>query len=94
MNIKNILKVKGLKYWIAALVFLLVILFLDPNGLPVTLRLNREVNAYEDSIPKLEAAIQELKENKQTISNIEEKERFGRENYYMKRDDEVIFKRR
>lgn len=94
MNIKDILKIKGLKYWVATAVFLVVILFLDPNGLPVTLKLNREVSAYEDSIPKIEAAIQKEKENKMSISNIEEKERFGRENYYMKRDNEVIFKRR
>ena len=94
VDIKKILKIKGLKYWVATAVFLLVILFLDPNNLLVTMRQYRDVKAGEDSIQQLEEAIRKESVEKQNISDIDAKERFGRENYFMKRDDEVIYKRR
>ena len=94
MDIKKILKIKGLKYWVAAAVFLVVILFLDPNNLFVTMRMRGEVAAYEDSARRLEQAIRSGGEEKQTFSDIDAKEHFGRENYFMKKDDEVIYKRR
>ena len=94
LDIKKILKIKGLKYWVATAVFLLVILFIDSNNLMVTMRLQHEVGTYEDSIGRLEEAIRRESENKQSISDIDSKEHFGRENYFMKRDNEVIYKRR
>ncbi len=94
MDIKKILKIKGLKYWVATVVFLVVILFLDANNLLVTMRLHNDVKAGEDSIRKLEEAIRLESAEKQTISDIDAKEHFGRENYFMKRDNEVIYKRR
>lgn len=94
MDIKKILKIKGLKYWVATVVFLVVILFLDSNSLLVTMRLNREVKAGEDSCRKLEAAIGREKDSKLSLDDIEAKERFGREIYYMKRPNEDIYKRR
>ena len=94
MDIKKILKIKGLKYWVATVVFLVVILFLDANNLLVTMRLHNDVKAGEDSIRKLEEAIRRESAEKQTISDIDAKEHFGRENYFMKRDNEVIYKRR
>lgn len=94
MDIKKILKIKGLKYWVATAVFLVVILFLDANNLLVTMRLHNDVKAGEDSIRKLEEAIRLESAEKQTISDIDVKEHFGRENYFMKRDNEVIYKRR
>ena len=45
---KKLLKIKGLKYWVATAVFLVVILFLDQNNLLVTMKLNRQVNALHD----------------------------------------------
>ena len=94
MDIKKILKIKGLKYWVATVVFLVVILFLDANNLLVTMRLHNDVKAGEESIRKLEEAIRLESAEKQTISDIDAKEHFGRENYFMKRDNEVIYKRR
>ena len=94
MDIKKILKIKGLKYWVATVVFLVVILFLDANNLLVTMRLHNDVKAGEDSIRKLEEAIRLESAEKQTISDIDAKEHFGRENYFRKRDNEVIYKRR
>lgn len=94
VDIKKILKVKGLKYWVATAAFLVVILFLDTNNLLVTMRLHREVSAGEDSCRKLEVAIEKEKDNKLTLDDIDAKERYGRETYFMKRDNEVIYKRR
>ena len=94
MDFKKILKIKGLKYWVATAVFLVVILFLDPNNLFVTMRMRNEVAAYEDSVRRLEQAIRMEGEEKQTFSDIDAKEHFGRENYFMKKDNEVIYKRR
>ena len=78
----------------ATAVFLVVILFLDPNNLFVTMRMRNEVAAYEDSVRRLEQAIRMEGEEKQTFSDIDAKEHFGRENYFMKKDNEVIYKRR
>ena len=94
MDIKSILKIKGLKYWVATAVFVVVILFIDPNNLLVTMRLNRDVNTLEDSAVRLEESIKKEKNNKQSNGSIEDKERFARENYFMKRDNEVIYKRK
>lgn len=94
MNIKNILRIKGLKYWVATALFLLVILFLDSNNLLVTLRLHREVSALADSTQKLQQAIQQENNASTSIDNIDDKERFGRETYFMKRENEVIYKRK
>ena len=93
MDYKKILKIKGLKYWVATVVFLLVIFFLDANNLLVTMRLHNDVRAGEDSIRKLEEAIRLESVEKQNISDLDAKEHFGRENYFMKRDNEVIYKR-
>ena len=41
---KKLLKIKGLKYWVAFAVFALVILFIDENNLLVTMKLSRQVN--------------------------------------------------
>lgn len=94
MDIKKILKIKGLKYWVATAVFLLVILFLDSNNLLVTMRLNREVKALEEKCNRLEAAINKEKDSKTTFDDIDAKEHYGRETYFMKRPNEDIYKRK
>ena len=89
---KDILKVKGLKYIVATVVFLVVILFLDEYSLRVSSRLHRQVNelrgeeqALKDAIVADSAANAELK------GSLDAKEHYGRDNYYMKRADEDIF---
>lgn len=94
MDIKKILKIKGLKYWVATAVFLVVILFIDTNNLLVTMRLHREVKELEEKCSKLEAEIQKESEVKQNYDDIEAKERYGREVYHMKRENEDIYTRR
>lgn len=92
MNWKKISKIKGLKYWIATAVFAVVILFIDPNSLPVTLKLGRQVAQLHDEERELQEAIVQDSINNATLKgNIDAIEHYGRENYYMKRADEDIF---
>ena len=92
MDFKNILRIRGLKYIVATVVFVVVIVFFDEYSLRVSARLHRQVNelhaeeqALKDAIVADSAANAELK------SSLDVKEHYGRENYYMKRADEDIF---
>lgn len=92
MDIKKIKEIKGLKYWIATAVFALVILFIDPNNLMVTLKLGRQVHALHAEERALEEAIVQDSANAASLkNNLDAIEHYGRENYYMKRADEDIF---
>lgn len=92
MNWNKLKKVLLNKYFIATMVFLVVIVFFDEYSLRVSSRLHRQVNdlhseeqALKDAIVADSAANAELK------SSLDAKEHYGRENYYMKRPDEDIF---
>ena len=91
MNWNKLKKVLLNKYFIATMVFLVVIVFFDEYSLRVSSRLHRQVNdlhseeqALKDAIVADSAANAELK------SSLDAKEHYGRENYYMKRPDEDI----
>lgn len=92
MDFKKIYKAKGFKYIVATLLFLVVILFIDPNNLLVTRRLGQQLNDLHDEERELLEAIAAdsvaaaaLRDNPDAI------EHYGRENYYMKRPNEDIF---
>ena len=53
MDYKNILKIRGLKYWVAVVVFLCVIFIFDQNTLPEVFQLRHEVSELDDSIASL-----------------------------------------
>ena len=92
MDVKKILKVKGLKYWVATVVFVVVILFIDPNNLLVTLKLSRQVSQLHAEERELkEAMVEDSINAAQLKGNRDAIEHYGRENYYMKRADEDIF---
>jgi hypothetical protein len=54
---KKLLKIKGLKYWVATAVFVVVILFVDQNNLLVTMKLGRQVADLKDEEATLREAI-------------------------------------
>ena len=56
MDFKNILKIKGLKYIVVTVVFLVVILFLDDYSLRVSSRLHRQVNELHEEEQALKEA--------------------------------------
>ena len=92
MNLKKIKEIKGLKYWIAVAVFAIVILFIDPNNLLVTMKLSRQVSQLHDEEQELREAIVQDSINAASLrGNLDAIEHYGRENYYMKRSDEDIF---
>lgn len=91
-KIKNIYKGKGFKYIAATVVFLVVILFIDPNNLLVTMKLHRQVSTLHDEEKELREAIVTDSVNAAAIEgNLDAIEHYGRENYYMKRADEDVF---
>jgi hypothetical protein len=92
MDYKNILKIRGLKYWVAVVVFLCVIFIFDQNTLPEVFQLRHEVSELDDSIASLEASIaRDSAYNASLVDNPDQLEILGRVNYYMKRDNEDIF---
>lgn len=92
MNIRNIYKIKGFKYLVATAVFALVILFIDPNNILVTLKLHRQVAQLHDEEQELREAIVTDSVNAASLQdNPDAIEHYGRENYYMKRNNEDIF---
>ena len=80
------------KYLIASTIFLVFFIFLDTTNLVVTLRLRHKVRTLHQQEERLR---QEISDDSirvgQLVGNLEELERFGREEYYMKRADEDIY---
>ena len=92
MNIKQIYKVKEFKYLVATVIFAVVILFIDPNNLLVTLKLHRQVRQLHGEEQELREAIVTDSLNAATLrDNPDAIEHYGRENYYMKRTNEDIY---
>lgn len=92
MNWQKAKRVLLNKYVVATVVFLVFIVFVDEYSLRVSSRLSKEVrdlHAEEqelaDAIVADSAAAAELR------GNLDAKERYGRENYYMKKANEEIF---
>lgn len=80
------------KYVIATVVFAAVILFFDEYNLMVTRRAQREVSQLQAEEQTLrEAIVHDSLSNATLRHSMEAKERFARENYYMKRPNEDIY---
>ena len=80
------------KFFIATAVFLIYVLIFDSNNLSTQIRLSRELKKlkaekqfYLDEIKKDRAAVEVLMTDQQNL------ERFAREKYLMKRDDEDVY---
>jgi len=88
----RIFKIISNKYMIALITFVLMMLFFDDNNLFLQLDRKRQLNALQKSKAFYEAAITNTR---QTLNNLESSpasvEKFARENFLMKRDNEDIF---
>ena len=96
MKMKRILlavwKVVRNKYDAVTLIFLLFIFFLGENNVLVTHKLKRDVAELNREIELLENDIKrDSAEAESLIGNIDALETYGREHYYMKRDNEDIY---
>lgn len=92
MNWNKVKKVVLNKYFIATVVFLVVIVFFDEYSLRVSSRLHRQVDELHSEEKALkEAIVEDSAANAELRGSLDAKEHYGRENYYMKRADEDIF---
>lgn len=88
-NIPNILKNK---YIICTIVFAVLFFFIDDNSISTSFSLKEQKEKLEEEKLFLEKRIKEDSIRIQQFqNNISEYEKYGRENYYMKRKDEDIF---
>ena len=80
------------KYVIAIVVFLLVIFFLDENNLLVVHSLRRDVAELNHTIDTMrQGYLQDSLQAERLKYDLDSIERYGRENYYMKRQNEDVF---
>ncbi len=81
----------NLKYLIALLLFIIWMIFFDSHSYFDHRELNKEIDQLEKN---KEYYISEIKNDSakiQAYQNIEQIERFAREKYYMKKENEEIF---
>ena len=90
--LRKIFRILVNRYFIATLAFAVWIIFFDNYSITRQYRLNNELKAlqemkrnYRQEIEKNERELKELVTNKKTL------EKFAREKYLMKRDNEDIF---
>lgn len=79
-------------YIIVFIIFCDWMLLYDQNSFLKTLQgLNKEIERLQKQKDFLKKEIEKDKQNLQGINTIRGKEKFGRENYYLKRDNEDIY---
>ncbi|MBS1573356.1 MAG: septum formation initiator family protein [Bacteroidetes bacterium] len=80
------------KYTLTIFIFLIWMIFFDNTSFLVINDLNKEINKYEEQLQYYKS---EYEKNdgyyKKLMSNREEKQKFARENYFMKKPNEEIF---
>lgn len=80
------------KYFVAALAFFIWLAFLDKNNLLSQWQLQSEVNKLESQKTFFTTEIIQTREEQQELLSSPEKlEKFAREKYYMKKDNEDLF---
>ena len=92
MTFKEILRKLNNRYVYATLLFLVVILFIDQFNLFEQIKLhkslkdqNQQIEYYEKEVSKSKQYLQDLQNDTATM------EKVAREQYLMKRDNEVIY---
>ena len=89
---KNILRKLNNRYIYATVLFLLVILVIDQFRLPVQYRLKKSLDVQKQQIEYYE---KEISKNKEYLNDLQNDtatmEKVAREQYLMKRDNEVIY---
>ena len=93
MALRKIFRILTNRYVIATLVFVAVIVFFDQFNLRQQIALHKERKAQEVEIQRLQTSIAQYKDSLRMVTEDREgMERIAREKYYMKRDNEVVYK--
>ena len=80
------------KYFIVCFLFILIILILDENNVFVIRSLHKDVAELEHTIDTMNQGIyRDSLQAERLMYNLDTIERYGRENYYMKRKNEDVF---
>ena len=79
------------KYVVAVLLFLAVFLFIGDQSLLRFAHRNREIRHLEEQRDMYESAAEQAQREIQVLQQPDSLERFARERYFMKADDEDIF---
>lgn len=80
------------KYAVALLLFLIWMLFFDRNNVVSQIKLRQSLNAIEDRKEAYQEKIVQVKADKEDLlTNTESLEKFARERYWMKKDNEDIY---
>ncbi len=92
MTFKEVLRKLNNRYVYATLVFLVVILFIDQFNLFEQIRLHKALKDQKQQIEYYENEISESKEYLNALQNdTATMEKVAREQYMMKRDNEVVY---
>ena len=92
MTFKQILRKLNNRYIYAVIVFLVVFLFIDQFNLFEQIRLRKTLKDNKDEIEFYEKEISDSKELLYKLQNdTATMEKVARENYMMKRDNEVVY---
>lgn len=78
-------------YIVFFIFFLIWMIFLDTHSLKIHNELNQEINKLEVQKKELRQLIEKDKRRIQQLSSKDSLERFARENYGHKKEDETIF---
>lgn len=94
--LKNIRERKGFKiltniYVLIFLLFLVWMLFFDSNNFFIHQELNDEINELEGTVEKYQEDIDQDKVQYKKLQDSTELEKFAREKYYLKKENEDIF---
>ena len=80
------------KYFVTVFLFLVWMIFFDSTSFLVINELNGEINRYEKQLAYYQSEYQKNDEfYKKLMNNKEEKAKYARENYFMKKPNEEIF---
>ncbi len=91
-SLRNIFSIVSNKYFITIVAFVIWLIFFDANNLINQRRLNKELDKVQQ---EKDFYISEIKKDRETTHNLmsekENLERFAREEYLMKRDNEDVY---
>ena len=93
MVLRKIFRILTNRYVIATLVFVAVIVFFDQFNVRKQAELHKELKEQEAEIQHLKSDITRYKDSLRMVTEDPEgMEQIAREKYYMKRDNEVVYK--